>query len=322
MDATAIPTEMLDGLAARGELTLARATLNGMNFTDVVLGLNVADKQLRLHPIKAGLFEGKYEGDIRINAKNRQPVLSLNETIAGVNLGPLAEALFETENLSGTMGGNFKLSGRGKTLGAIRETLEGNLSFALSDGALEGQDIWYQIRRARALFKKTELPAPPTNPRTEFSDVSGTGVVAKGIINNQDFKATIPFMQLTGRGALNLAASTVDYRMDARVLERPEFVDGSAEELDEYTEAVIPLKITGALSDPSITPDINALVKARAKQEIDKKKDELKGKLLDKLGLGGDEEPAAEGEEADAPQDPEDELKDKAKEALNDLFRR
>lgn len=324
MDDTAIPGELLDGLNVDGSLRLAEATMNGMTFGEVELGISVANQRARLHPIAARLFDGAYAGDIRIDARRSEPTLSLDERIEGVNLEPLAVALFDTQNLSGTIDGRFTLNGTGATLGAVRQTLAGDIAFSLADGALEGRDIWYEVRRARALFKKEAPPEASANPRTEFSDVNATGVVRNGVISNDDFRAVIPFMQLTGRGDVNLAIGELDYRVDARVLERPDFVDVPAEELDEYTEAVIPIKISGALSDPSIRPDINALVRQQAQQVIDEKKDEIKDRLLDKLGLGRDEEAAndesAEGDEEAV--DPEDALKDEAKKALEDLFRR
>jgi AsmA protein len=87
-------------------------------------------------------------------------------------------------------------------------------------------------------------------------------------------------MQLTGKGSVDFAAAEVDYRLTARILDRPEFVQGAtAEELDEFTEAVIPLKITGPLADPSVVPDVGAMLKEEVKKKIKKR-------LLEKL-LGG-----------------------------------
>lgn len=327
LDDTEIPSDLIAGLSAAGQLSLQRATMNGLEFANVQLGINAGKSKLRLHPLKADLFDGNYSGDISINTAGSTPVLSLNETINSVNLGPLAQSMFDTENLSGTIDGRFTLSGRGSNLGDIRKTLGGDIAFVLADGALEGQDIWHQIRKARALFKREPAPKAPANPRTEFSDVSGTGKVANGIVTNDDFKATLPFLRLTGRGTVDLAQSRVNYRMDARVLERPDFVDVSADELDEYTEAVIPIKITGALSDPSIAPDISALARAEAKKKIDEKKDELRDKLLGELGLGKKEEAdPKDPEDPDAiaeeePEDAEEALKEKARDALKDLFK-
>jgi hypothetical protein len=84
-------------------------------------------------------------------------------------------------------------------------------------------------------------------------------------------------MQLTGGGQVDIPAATVDYKLTARILERPEFLrDATPEELEEFTEAVIPLKISGPLASPSIQPDIEKLLQQRVEDEL---KDVLKDKL-------------------------------------------
>ena len=96
-------------------------------------------------------------------------------------------------------------------------------------------------------------------------------------MQNDDLFAELPFMQLKGSGSVDLAAATVNYGLTARVLERPESMSGMTEaELNDFTEAVIPLKITGPLTSPSVKPDVARLVRQRVE-------DELKGKLLDRL---------------------------------------
>ena len=93
-------------------------------------------------------------------------------------------------------------------------------------------------------------------------------------------------MQLTGKGSVDFPAAEVDYRMTARILENPEFAtDATAEELDEFTEAKIPLRITGSLADPTIAPDIGEMLKEEVKEKVE---EEIKDMLLKKL-FGNDE---------------------------------
>jgi AsmA protein len=189
------------------------------------------------------------------------------------------------------------------------------MSMELIDGTWEGTDVWYELRRARALYKQEEAPEPELPARTRFSTVKASGPVTNGVFRNDDLIAELPFMRLTGKGDVDFAAAQVDYRLTARILERPEFVEGATEEeLEEFTEAVIPLKITGSLAEPSITPDIEEMLKEEVKEE-------LKEKLFDKL-LGGDEE--AEGESSETGSDDEPKKKksdrDKLKDALRDLI--
>lgn len=274
-----IPAELIRSINARGNLTVESASLGGMLFENVVVGLNSANQQLRVHPISAEFFDGAYKGDVRINASGNVPVLSVNEQIQNVSLTALGAAMLERNNLSGTIDGSFQLSGRGNDMAEVQRTLGGNMSFTLKDGVWEGTDVWYQLRRARALFRKETPPEPVLPAQTRFSEVRATSRVTNGIMQNDDFYAELPFMQVNGRGTVNLPEATVDYSLSGRVLEQPEFVDEiTPEELEDLTATVIPLKITGPLASPSIAIDFEALLRERVQEELE---DKLKDKLED-----------------------------------------
>ena len=274
-----IPVDLIRTLNLSGSLEVDAASLTGMQFENADVKIQARNGDLRLRPISANLFDGTYKGDVRINASGSKPVLSVNENIAGVNLGALAKAMFDSEQVTGTISGSFVLTGSGADLAAIQQSLDGNLSFELLDGAFEGTDVWYELRRARALFKKEPAPEPVLPARTSFSNVRATGPVTDGVFRNDDLLAELPFMRLTGKGSVDLPKAEIDYRLKATVLEKPEFASGAtAEELKEFTEAEIPLRISGALANPSVKPDIEGMLEDRVKEEVeDKLKDALKG---------------------------------------------
>ncbi len=308
-----IPVELIRALNARGNLGIARASLGNILFEKVTLGVNSADGRLRMYPIAADFFDGGYRGDVRIDASGNVPSISVNENIADVSLEPMMKAMFDVENVTGTVNGTFRLGGSGADMNAIRRDLDGSLSIELLDGAWEGTDVWHELRKARALVRGEAAPAAPKTPRTQFSSMKASGKVTDGVMRNDDFFAELPFMQVSGKGTVNFVEATVDYTVTGRFLEKPEFVtDASEEELDDFTKAVIPFRITGSLADPSIRPDVEEMLKDRAEEEAKKL-------IMDKL-LDGDKEPPAEGEEPQEEKDVEDQLKDEAKKRLRDLL--
>jgi len=322
-----IPVELIRAFNARGNLSIKAASLGNILFENVTLGLNSADGKLRLHPIAADFFDGGYRGDVRIDASGKVPSISVDEKINNVNLAPMARAMFEVDNVTGTVNGSFQLAGRGEDMNAIRRDIDGHLAVELKDGALEGTDVWYELRRARALIRGEAAPAAPATPRTQISSMKASGVVTDGVMQNDDFFAELPFMQVRGRGTVNFVEATVNYSVTGRILEKPEFATGATEEeLKDFTKAVIPLKITGPLASPRIQPDVEDMVKKRAE-------DEAKKLIMDKL-LGGKESPPQQGdgtadqdggtppeeEPAEEPKDLEDQLKDEAKKRLKDLL--
>ena len=318
-----IPVDLIRTLKAQGSVRMAEAFLGPIAFTDMELGVNGADGRLRLHPITANFFDGGYQGDVRIDTAGSAPTLSVNERIANVNLAAMAKALYDADNITGTINGSFELGGSGATLSAIAADIDGNMAFELLDGAWEGTDVWHQLRSARALYKREAPPEPRNPPRTEFSSITATGVVTDGVFQNDDLLAQMPFLRVTGNGEVDLGVREIDYSVQARVLEKPEFMSGASdEELSDFTEALIPIRITGSLANPSFRPDIEAMFRAEVEAAIEEKADELKEDLFNRLlgGDEGDEEEGAAGEGADTeePRDVEDELKDR----LKDLFPR
>lgn len=326
-----IPADMIRSLNVNGTFRIANATLSGIEFTDLELGVANRDGNMRLNPLKASFYDGGYSGDVRIDASRDVPTVSVNEKVAGVNVGALVKDMYDVENITGTINGSFVLSGAGNTLSAIRKDLDGNMNFELLDGAWEGTDIWYQIRKARAMFKREELPNEQLPARTEFSQVKATGIVTDGVFANNDFSAELPFLRLTGKGTVDLGTTEVNYAMQVRILEKPDVKSGlSEEELADFTETVVPVKITGMIAEPNVRPDIEGIFRGRVEEAIEEKKQELKKDLLNRI-LGAPEAPAegAAGEEGAVPEDgteaveeeedPEDKLK---RDLLNKIFQR
>jgi AsmA protein len=308
-----IPVELIRALNARGNLSIASASLGEILFEKVTLGVNSANGKLRIHPIAADFFDGGYRGDVNIDASGNVPSIAVDEKIANVSLQPMMQAMYEVDNVTGTVSGTFRLGGKGADMDAIRRDLDGTLAIELLDGAWEGTDVWYELRKARALIRGEPAPAAPATPRTQFSSMKASGKVTDGVMQNDDFFAQLPFMQVTGKGSVNFVEASVDYTVTGRFLEKPEFVsDVDQEELDDFTKAVVPFRITGPLAAPDIRPDLGKMLKDRAEAEAKKA-------LMDKL-LGDEEEPPPEGEEPQEEKDVEDQLKDEAKKRLRDLL--
>ena len=276
---TELPSDLIKSLNARGSLKMASVVLGDLELEEVSLELNAANGRMRIHPITAGLYGGSYSGDVRVDVAGSEPVLAFDEKVQGVDLAALALAMFEQKNITGSMNGSFTLTGRGNDLDKLQRSLAGNMSFELKDGTYEGMDVWYEMRRARALLREETPPEPVLPAKTRFSSVTATGVVTAGVMRNDDFVADLPFMQLTGKGNVDIPKATVDYNLRARVYKKPEALEGATqEEIDDFTRTVIPLKITGMLTSPKVRPDVEDLLRQRVEEEIEEK---LKDKLKD-----------------------------------------
>ncbi len=281
---TEIPVDALRALNARGQLAIGEAIFAGMKFSKLRLGVNARDGKVRFHPSEASMYGGQYRGDISIDATGQAARVSLDEHVSGIDFAPLFKDLFETDRVSGKGGMNVKLTGAGRTTDDIMKTLDGALDFKVADGALEGADLWYEIRRARAVLKQEAVPARPAGtPRTPFSAMTGTGAMKDGVLTNNDLNVAMQYLKVTGQGKVDLPQNALDYRLLATVLKIPREGADTAQ-MQDMVDAEIPVKVTGALNDPKIRPDLEGYLKGQVKQRVDKEREKLEEKAKEKLG--------------------------------------
>lgn len=304
----AVPQQELRGFSVRGTLQAGTLRMAGMEFSDAQLGVTVRDGRLRLNPLSAGFYGGRYEGDVSLDGSGAEPALTLDEKIDGITFQRLVADLVESEALSGTAKGHAKLSGRGRTSGQLLGSLQGDLGLTLTEGALEGVNIWYEIRRGMALYKG--LPPPDPEPdRTVFSRLNLDAGVREGIVTTRELIGELPFLTVRGNGAVDLGRSEVDLGLVAEVSNRPELQQDPLG--SELRGRSLPFRVSGPLDDPSVKVDWEALLKSEATELI-----------LDKLGLGASEDGGdaapADGEKEETSS--RDELEKAATGALMDLL--
>ena len=278
-----IPVDALRKLNARGQLLVGEAIFAGIKFTKLRLGVNAREGKLRLNPSEASMYGGQYRGDIGIDTTTNVARVWLDEHVSSIDFAPLFRDLFETNRVSGKGSANIKLTGAGRTTDDIMKTLDGNVDFKVADGALEGADLWYEIRRARALLKQQAVPTRTGPERTPFSALTGTGVMKDGVLSNNDLDVAMQYLKVTGQGMVDIPKSTLDYRLTASVLKIPREGADTAE-MQDLVDAEIPVKVTGALTDPKVRPDIEGYLKGQAKERLEQEKDKVEKKIKDKLG--------------------------------------
>jgi len=301
-----MPREELQDQDVQGTLRAGKMRLAGLDFNDAELGLTIRNGKLRLNPVTAGFYGGSYSGDITLDSSGAVPVLSLDEKVDSITFQQLVADLVDNESLSGTALGHVRLTGRGASSGEVMRSLGGDLGLTLTDGALEGINIWYEIRRGLALYKG--LAPPPAEPnRTVFSRMQLSASVADGVVTTRELVGELPFLTVNGNGAIDLGESSVDLGLVATIHKAPELAkDPLAADLSGKK---LPFRISGPLEDPGIAVDWKALLQSEATEM-----------LLDKLGLAPDAPPEDGGDGDQESDSSEDQLEDAAKNMLFDLL--
>ena len=314
----AIPKDELQDRDLQGTLRVAALRLAKVDFSDAVLGLKLSQGKLRLNPLTAGFYDGTYSGNVGVDGSGAVPVVSLDEKIDSITLQRMLADITKTESLSGTAMGYARLTGRGDSSDAVLSSLDGDVGLNLTEGAYEGVNVWYEIRRAYALFKG--LPPPPPEPdRTVFSRLRFDAGVQNGVLTTREMAGELPFLNLRGDGSVDLGQSNVDLQLVAVVRDAPEL---SKDPLTaELRGKKFPFRITGPLESPKISVDWASLLQGEATDLLLKKVD-LKSKL-GALGAGTESAPesGASGDSASEPAAEELQPEDAAKSLLKGLLK-
>lgn len=289
--ATELPRDELRELYLDGTLRVGELKVNDLRLQQVAATARARDGVLTLEPLTASLYGGRYDGRIRVDATGAQTRLDMRQSLDAVQVAQLLTDLADVEQLEGLVVAKLDLTGTGKTDADLRNTLGGTVSFQLADGVYKGLDIWHEIRKARATFRGEARPERTGPAQTEITALDFSGQLVDGILNTERMVAQLPFLRVTGDGALNLADESLNYSFNARVLQIPEFPDG--ERLKDLEGWSIPLLLTGTLENPKLGVDLAEFAKTRAAQEIT-------DKLFDKLGLQKKPAPAPQPEAAPA----------------------
>jgi AsmA protein len=173
-----------------------------------------------------------------------------------------------------------------------------------------GIDVLYEIRKAAALIKGKAPPEAPTDPRTEITSLGFAGKLADGVLRSERLAAELPFLRIDGGGSFDLLQNLLDYKLQARLMSRPDTLD--ADNLADFEKAAIPVSVTGDAADPKIRVDLKELAKDAAVQKG-------KDRLLKKLGVDEPEDGETKNDATDEP-DERDAARDLLKKGLRDLF--
>jgi AsmA protein len=306
LDAVDLPLDVLRTLSAQGNLKFGQAKFSGLTLTDAAFGLTAANGTLRLRP-SASLYGGSYSGEITVTVQNDAAQIAVDQQLDGVDLVPLGRDLLGSQDVAGIGDVKLDLVASGSNLGEVRRGLDGSVSFAVVNGALEGIDLWYELRRARARLDGDDLPERgDAARRTAFSSLSASGAVEDALLTNRDLKGVLDFMTITGTGTVNLLDDMINFDLTATFVDGPKLQ--SDPEMVKYAGQSLPLRATGTLAAPSILPDFGAVVRERVtsqvneaveeqrtdvEQRVDEQREEVRDRLRGRLrGLLDRDEPA------------------------------
>jgi len=273
---TAIPVDLLRALRLDAKLSVGELRVAGLRASQLRATLAGHGGLVRAAPLEAAFYGGRYAGSLALDVRGAVPLLTTQQDLGKLDLGAFLADFAKTKRLSGRGTLGATLQARGADSDALLRSLSGKARLAVANGALEGIDLWFEVDRASTLIQKRELAAGQGSGRTPF-DALGTSVdISGGVATTHDLTIDSRQLRTRGEGSVNLATDALDMHLLATVLKAP---PGGAAGAPVAELAQVALNVTGTTTSPVVRADVAGMAKARALQELDKHKDEIRDKL-------------------------------------------
>lgn len=213
------------------------------------LNANLKDGKLALTIANAALYNGALSGVVNASSAGS---IGADVKLAGIDIEALMTALSGKSRLEGKTNLAFAVTAKGKSQSEWVNSLNGSGSLKVVDGALKGINIGQFLRDAKQgfLFKSE-------SESTDFTDLTATFNIASGVLTNTDLAMKSPALRLAGEGTVNLPAKTLNYRLTPTLAQTSKGQGGK----DSVAGVTVPLVITGSWSNPSVTPDLEAMLR-------------------------------------------------------------
>lgn len=240
----------LSGLkAVDADLDIAFEKLTSGKFTVGATQSHVALNagKLALLIKQAQLYSGTLAGTVRATKGAVGADVKLN----AIDIEALMTALSGKSRLEGKTNLALNVNATGSSQNEWVSTLNGSGNLKVVDGAIKGINIGSFLRNAKqGNFFKSDTES------TDFTDLTATFTITKGVLSNSDLSMKSPALRLGGNGSVNLPAKTVNYKLLPTIAETSKGQGGK----DQVAGLTIPLVITGPWSSPSVTPDLGGML--------------------------------------------------------------
>nr|VFJ95988.1 MAG: AsmA protein [Candidatus Kentron sp. LFY] len=302
--ATRLPIDALRALNIHGKARIGKLAIANLKLSDLALDLRAKNGVIQAHPVKMDIYGGSYSGNVAIDARGEKIHISLDEELAGVQIGPLLRDLQGDDLVSGKLQFALDVNAVGATSEDLKKTLAGNTDFKFQNGMIKAIDIVHTVCSiANSILKQTggASAADQGAPQgTEFQELTGQLPIENGRVHiNKTLVLKAPMLRLEGvSGAIDIGADRFD---NAKFIVKPSFTcEGQGgKAFDELSGLDIPITCNGPMGAPNcldmetltgsvlegITNEFKKKAKEKVKQKVKEKTEkELKKILFKELG--------------------------------------
>jgi len=286
-----LPNELIRQLDVDGIFSVSNLKVMNLTTQNIKVPMLAKGGVITFKDISASLYQGSLASTMTIDARQDTPLYVIAADLAKVESEPLLVDLQQKDSLiSGNANFAAALSTSGNSVNALKAGLNGDVDAAFLDGSINGVNIGYQLRRAKAALVTKTLPDEEKHIKTDFSSLSISGDFVNGVFNSNDLDMRSPLLRLAGGGSVDLTQDYIDYTPNLKVTGTVEGQGGK--DLEDLKGLLLEIPIRGTFGDLSadftglllaaLKENLLGNIKARAKEEAEKLKAKAKAEA-DKL---------------------------------------
>ena len=262
---------------------------------------------LRVTTLQGKVWGGSVDASALAEAASGR--VGFKGTASGIDINSALKDVAAKDWMDGTGRVTMDVESTGRSVNALKSTLQGQMALQLRDGAIKGINLAKSLRQAKAAIglQQDEVQKASETEKTDFSEMSASFQIADGVARNKDLAVKSPFLRLGGEGTIDIGQGRIDYLARATVTGTAKGQDGA--DLAALKGLQVPVRLTGPFAALDWKIEWSSVVAGAVTQGL---KNEVRNRLEEKLGLKP-ADPAASA--------PTVKPKDALKDALKGLFK-
>ena len=244
----------LNYVDAQIRMSAAELNIGDARFAPAAVDAALGGGVLKAQFSHLGVYGGEADGELTIDVSGNNPSYTLRSDLAGVRALPLLSGLADFDKIDGKMQARLAFRSSGVSQRAIMAGLSGTAFVVFQDGAIRDLNIAKMIRSlASGTLSGWQQGRDQT---TDLTQLSASFRIEQGQATTTDLALAGPLVRMTGAGTVDLAAKTLAFRVEPKLVMTTEGQGSAANPVG----LGIPVVIEGPWTEPRIYPEMAGIL--------------------------------------------------------------
>jgi AsmA protein len=244
----------LNYVDAQIRISAAELNIGDARFAPAAVDAALGGGVLKAQFSHLGVYGGEADGELTIDVSANTPSYILRSDLAGVRALPLLSGLADFDKIDGKMQAKLAFRSSGSSQRAIVSTLSGAAFVVFQDGAIRDLNIAKMIRSLTSGTLSGWQEG--RDQTTDLTQLSASFRIEQGQAATSDLTLVGPLVRMTGTGTLDLAAKTLAFRVEPKLVMTTEGQGSAANPVG----LGIPVAIEGPWAQPRIYPEVAGML--------------------------------------------------------------